>query len=1523
MSYIVFLIRDKLYTGFAGVPCSYEISTGSKADLFVPEMDGTKVVIKENKRGEISLECSGRVKFRDNNVRHNALTVIDVNEHMAIYYSDTFVKDTTRIKLPYTGKITVGRSDQNNIVINNPLVGRRHFQITCENGAVYVEDLNSTNGLYLNGRRISKAQFNNAETLSIVHINIRLLNNELVFENISIASSSVEDKGPDRSTGGAENTGSGRLLYKRSPRIQSKLPTEAITLAPPPSAASKYEKRKGGLASLFGSGVMMASSMVATTISPAMLAARAASLVSPLIGMASQSGDDKSRRTKIEEYNQMRYEKYGEYIQSQRAIIDTVAKTQREILTRENPTAIECVERLRKLDITLWERGPRDRDFMDIRLGMGYEKLCVDVKSRPDSGFKMETDEQEELVKSIVEETRYVDNVPTRLSFLEYQTVGIVGQRSKTIGMVRNMITALTTSHCFTEVNIIGIFDESEREVWNAIRWLPHVWDENKQFRFLAFDEENAANLCDMGKDLLKSRLKDGEGSYRNDSIPSPFYFFIFGSKKFTQKSELVNILTTNNVNLGASALFLYDDLYSLPHECQFILDVDNGPCGYVRTEANNKFFYTFDREVSPEQFDKYCRTMSSIELDGVNSASAIPQGVTFLKGYGVTRVEELNAWDRWNNAVPYKSLAAPIGIMGGDQPFCLDVHEKAHGPHGLVAGTTGSGKSETIISWVLSMAINFHPYDVNFVIIDYKGGGMANSLMDLPHCVGKITNIAGGIGRTLDSLKAELKRRQRVFDQYSEYEVNHIDKYQKLYHQGVAKEPLPHLIIVSDEFAELKANQPEFMAALVSAARIGRSLGVHLVLATQKPTGVVDEQINTNSRFRVCLKVASGSDSREMIRRPDAARITQSGRAYVLVGEDEVFEQFQSLYSGNVYNPNAVASQNTSNQVRIIEDSGVRRAFKKKKPEASPADGEKKKVIETTELMAIREYIVNVAKEHGIEKLNGPWTEELPENITIDELKVPGGFNGNTWEGKLPWLQIPVGKYDLPEMQTQGIQMIDFANEGHLAIYGAPSTGKTTLLKSLLFSAAKYYTPEDLNIYVIDLGGWGLNTLSGLPHVGGVALDVEAEKVLKLGQMLDQEIIRRRKVFLANGVSSLSAYREANDGGMPAIILAIDNIVPIFEQFPDMEPILVTLASQGPTYGIYMVYTSNNTTGVRYKVVQNIKGAVCFEMTDKGDYAGIVGRLDGKVLPKVSGRAFFKGASPIEFQAAMYIDGETEKAKNDKLKAEIAKMDAAWTGVRPEPIPVMPEELPFSNLFAQYRVRHEIPVGISYTTIKTAVAPMFDRYNFLVSGSMKTGKSKYIAGIADSIMKTYPESLLYVIDSTRGSLSSLRDGARIYGKCNDGETMTAMMNEIVEHLNVRKRGQNAARLEAGDSFSEEEYIAAFEPIIILVDDLKEYIDEISNDNKNSLERICKLAQGLGVLVFVAGRTADIERLNGMESLTRALVANQLGVGIGSGPAVHSFMRNDLSYKDKEVEPGEGNASFFNDGHCEKIKLPV
>lgn len=1505
MSYIAFIQQDALYSARADFPGTFTIGSGNRDDIRIKGLGNSQVILKGNRRGELTVQGKGGIGFSRENVPKESLISLDPENGTALYVTDGEGLSRERLCLPLDGVVRFGRRESNDVCIRNPYVSGQHFQIHCREGVFRVEDSGSTYGLYVNGRRVVRANVHSGDVISILHINIILENNELLFENVGTGLH-IRYRPGDAFIGGAARAAEdGGLKYRRSPRTQEELPAEPILLANPPQAGGQTGIRRGMFASAVGTGAMFAANLATGGLaSPALLAARAASLVAPVTGIAAQKGAAKEEKKRRESYDRQRMEKYGRYIAEQKARIEAVADKQRKIISQENPPAEKCLESLENLQRSLWERSARDRDFLHVRLGMGYENLCVEVKYRADQGFTMENDRLELLAAQIVEETAIVDQVPARVDLRSFQRVGIVGGRQRVAGQVRNMLVCLTTAHSFHDVKIVGIFRSEEERLFSSMRWLPHVWDDGGKERYLAFGRQQAHRICEAFLPLLRER-REREGA--------PHYIFLLGSREDVQNEEIMQYLAEGEPPFGVSTLFLFDELYSLPHGCQFIIDVDNGPCGFQKDKVNNKFIYTPDEPVTLQSFDSYCRTMSAIELEGYAAAAELPEGIGFLEGFGVKRVEELNAYERWMKNLPYKSIATPIGSLGGGRTFSLDIHERAHGPHGLVAGTTGSGKSETLQSWILSMAVNYHPHDVVFVIIDYKGGGMANLLMELPNVVGKITNISSGIGRSLIALQAEMKRRQRIFDAYKEYQVNHIDKYQRLYREGKAQEPLPHLVIVADEFAELKKEEPEFMAGLVSASRIGRSLGVHLVLATQKPSGVVDDQIQSNSNFRLCLKVQDAADSKEMIKRPDAARITQPGRGFIRVGEDVVFQEFQSFWSGAAYGDREMPSREPgdggANPICLVAMDGSRTRIVEEPLTAKP---------DRDELSAVRDYLREVAREKGIQKLPGPWPEDLPEKLSLEGLLEEAGtvFDGRTWPGEgRPWMKIPVGMYDCPENQSQGILYLDLPGQGHTAIYGAPGTGKTTMLKTIVWSLCQCFSPGEAVVYILDCGGWSMKVLESLPHVGGVALDFEEEKIKKTAPLILEEMEARKRKFLEQGVSSISSYRETDAEPMPAILLAVDNVAALTETYPEMERLLVTVAGQGASYGVYLVCTAAGPGGIRFRIASGIKNALSFELAEKGDYVNAVGRLSGKSLPPVRGRGFVRGNPPLEFQAARPFAEETEAKQTAGIRAVAESMAEAWKnreqgprqGCWPRSIPVMPEKFSFRELETGQMPRSCIPLGIRYGDLAPATVDLSENYCFMITG--ESGAGEYLRGLADWLGKRGEGNRLWfpgpVREDSPGDISGLE--------------------EIIRELNERKKAWNRARREAdesGEDFSGQEFTAAYEQIIIAIDDIGEWIGGTDGHTKSSMERICRQAKNLGVIVIAAGSRDDIAG-NMADPLIGAILSSGKLLGLGGRGDSYSFCTCGLDYKEREAEAGIGDGYLFDGGHCVRIRLPA
>lgn len=1519
MAVLILMFREEvLYRLEIEEGKEYSFGSGKKDDLELKEFAPSqlKCKLKNNnlyfKGKKIADLYTGPI------FKGGAGVCISEELELTVCWEETSKISEQSMKLPLKGIVKIGRAEDNAIVIKDVRISRHQLVIRCDEGSVRVEDgyqgVASSNGTYLNGKRIFKGSIKSGDVLDILTIRILVKNSELFFENVNDNLFINSGVMPNVS----QQNGEKQRIYRRSPRIREQLPHKDIILAKPPVKGRTFEKRRGGFVSLLSSGAMIGASVATGALSPALMAARAASLVSPVANMAMGHSTNKKEKQKSLEYEKKRQEKYGAYIEAQKALIQQVADKQKEIINYENPSPEDCCIAVRDLKRSLWERRPGDSDFLNIRLGMGYENICVNIKAPMDNnGFQLENDEIIELADSIIEESRIVDNIASRISLRAYSTIGIVGNRKKVIDLVKNMIISITTEHFYEDVKIVGIFEDSERDIWAPLRWLPHVWDENRQSRFLVFEnpeelkkkkkfkaEENVKGIekiNDIFLDLVRSRLAI---KAEEESVNATHYIVVLGSRELATSMTLLKELVNCNPLHRITTIFAYDlgdqssdmQISYLPPECRFIIntdDVQECSSAYDVRKADEKFLFNLDE--APKGFDQFCRNMSSITVDVGVSYQEIPTGITFLQGMDVTNVRELDAWRYWSSSRADKSLSTPIAVKGGGKHFYLDVVN--HGPHGIVAGMTRSGKSELLASWLLSLAIHYHPCDVSFVVIDYKGGGLANTLEGIPHMVGKITNLGNNIERTMISLNSELKRRQRLFDEVG---VKNIGEYINGYRAGKYKEPLPRLLIVTDEFRELRAQEPEFMKSLVSTATIGASLGIHLVLATQNPSGIVDEQIRTNSNFQICLKVQNAAASRDMILRPDAAKITQPGRAYVRVGADEIFELVQSFWSGAPYVGKRTELIDMGNQVRIVEMDGSK---------LITVEDEKTRFhSEINELEMVSKYLTLLAKEHEIPKMPCPWLPELPRNILFKDIERRKCFDGEQWHGSFPWLKVPVGIYDMPENQSQGTQYIDFEAFGHYGIYGTSGSGKTTLIKSILVGLCSWYTPRDINIYMLDLASGSLNVFEDMPHVGGIAISNEEEKFAKLTNMINKMFENRKKDFLKHGVSSLKSYRENISDNIPAVILVIENIRALFEIYPEYEKLLQQIAADGASYGIYLLYTANTPNDMKYKIAQNIRGAITFELSDKSDYSQLVGKPnDPNAISGIKGRAFFKaGTNPIIFQAVNYIEGNSETEQRTALENLITQMNNCWTGSRPEKIPVMPEKILVSDLKKYYFERNRIPVGYGCTTIEPAYLDLQNFGSTLVVGTVGSGKSEMLKLISSILSTKGSENEIFVIDSARRALESLEIISKAYTIDTNCEKTEQMLTEIIEELLVRQK---------------EDYQKNYTQICILIDDIHEFVSEAGEQAWKRLRGIVCNGTDLGVIVIAAGRVTDISKLADIDSIVGKMVSAQNGFAISGSPSMHSYYVNDCAYDEKNVELKQYMGLLYHNGITEKIKI--
>ncbi|MBQ6206522.1 MAG: type VII secretion protein EssC, partial [Oscillospiraceae bacterium] len=1095
-----------------------------------------------------------------------------------------------QVKRP--SEINIGRTDDNDIAYPTAYVSKRHATIRLDvNGAWTVQDRGnrdegSVNGVFVNGERISKknergmieSPLKVGDTVDImcarIIIGIDFISVNVDENRIRVVKSEKLKRVSSTDLMGFPNMPShpqeSAALFNRLPRRRTALEPSTIEIKAPPVSLNSNDipmlLRMGGPMVMSGASVLAGhfTMMISSVLFPVL----------------TQRYTEKQRK----EYEIRRNSRYKAYLNAKSVEIQNELGMERSILCANYPELAKVL-RYAETGDKLWERRKTDDDFLSLRLGSGKLPLMAPL-SYPPRDFDMDEDPLLEEMYALAETRVYLEHVPVMNSFVEDFVCGVLGRRDIALSFVKGLVMQLAILHSYDEVKLVFLSSEDELDELEFVRYLPHIWNDQKDFRFLAVNAEEAYQIGEylsneIGEDLTKQR------ELKQILKNRPYYVVVALDKRVFDSMEVLKDVMQADQNCGVSVLAVFDDL---PKECIKIFD--------LRSSGDHSVVYLkqIDKEDDAFQADRFemseavqsMRTISNINLRVVSQAYSLPKSISFLEMYEVGRVENLNVLKRWNDSNSVKSLSAPVGVDTSGSLFTLDLHEKFQGPHGLVAGMTGSGKSEFIISYILSMAVNFHPDDVAFVLIDYKGGGLAGAFEDesrgihLPHVVGTITNLDGpSIQRSLMSIQSELKRRQEIFNKakslYNEGTMD-IYVYQKLYHaqkeykkahpEEVIKEdeelqPLPHLFIISDEFAELKKQESEFMDQLISAARIGRSLGVHLILATQKPSGVVDDQIWSNTKFRVCLRVQDRGDSFEMLKRPEAAELRDTGRFYLQVGYNEYFALGQSAYCGADYIPQDEVVVQKDDEIQVVDSVG--RNILTRRPDSEQNEDDSKKI---KQIMAIVNHISDVAWKEHIEP-RPLWTEALRKRLDLDDLieeyRIARGHE----------VEAIIGQVDDPAHQKQFPLIMNLQQSRNLLIAGESGSGKTTMLQTILYYVATHYSPEDVNFYILDFSSRNLGIFKGTPHCGAFLTDEHEDKIDSLFALIREIIDERRKLFAEAEVSSFEAYRE-EVAPLPLILFVIDNV----SQFEELENgyqcnnTLGELMRGGVGYGIKTIFT-------------------------------------------------------------------------------------------------------------------------------------------------------------------------------------------------------------------------------------------------------------------------------------------------------------------------------------------------------------
>lgn len=1320
---------------------------------------------------DVPLE-SGQLLFVDFDDKIYTLYVEKVSRGQRLF-RNFFIRSET--------EITIGSRGDNDVFCDNPYISGLHAVLKYSSAKWTIRDCGSKNGFFVNGIKKISAELQIGDLISILGLRMIVgagflsistgaskvvVNQRILQDTKSFRSGYSYNYGQEPTDDAADNP------FNRQPRKRIEMNIQPISVEGPPMSMNQ---NKMPLILRMGSSVVMGGA--------AALAGNFMTLISSVMfPFLSSKYTDKQRQ----EYEALRFTKYTEYLESKRKEILQTARCEKEWLNKRYPEINQLIEIVHQ-KYNLWERRPMDSDFLEVRLGTGTQPLKASIEYPP-RRFELEQDELEEKMYSLVEAPYYVENVPVVLSLPETRVCGLLGPTELVFSYIYQLALQISVLHSYDEVKMLFFAKEEEFAQLDEIRYLPHVWDDQKSIRFLATEGAEAYKLGEYISAQI-SIDKEGEQDLQKVLKNRPYYIIFALNKKLFESHEALKNLLQSEEMRGVSIIAAYDDL---PKESQKIIALANNNqnvCTTMSADGGEDEIFRLDYYNRSNLRDAM-RTLMNISLKTVTQAQEIPKLVTFLELFKAGRVEQLNPLKRWRENNPIKSLAAPVGVGEDGSLFMLDLHEKRQGPHGLVAGMTGSGKSEFIITYILSMAINYHPDEVTFLLIDYKGGGLAGAFdnpqtgVHLPHLVGTITNLDGAsIQRSLMSIESELKRRQKIFNEVKSA-VNEgtmdIYDYQKLYREGKVSEPMPHLLIISDEFAELKQQQPEFMDKLISAARIGRSLGVHLILATQKPSGVVNDQIRSNTKFRVCLRVQDRSDSMDMLKRPEAAELTDAGRFYLQVGYNEYFALGQSAWCGAPYEPQDTVQVQRDDAVEFLDTTG--QVVAKAKQKLKKVDSGMKQIV------AVVQYLSELAKKENI-KPRQLWMEPLTDSYDVDLLD-DGKINDASTE-----ISTVIGVVDDPQLQQQFLLNINIQDLRHLLIIGSSGSGKTSMLKSMLYSISKNYSCEKVNYYILDFSGGTLSAFRNAPHCGAFLTDSNEAEIDRFLSMLKEMIKERKRLFGDAGVTSYEAYTMIQP--LPLVVVAIDNVSGLssLNKGNTYYSTLHEYLKDSPSLGIKVIITCSNMSELSMRSKQEILDRIALQMKDKYEYSDVLNCRGNYTPAAFPGRGLcVQDGRLLEYQAALPFADKSEQDRTIMITQAMQQISIRDRECNPaRRLPVISDSETYEHFCEDIRPGR-IPLGYELKNISKVSIPFVQLFCASVYIGNPMGTKSIMSNFIYAAMHNKME--LIIVKRSEKSVFDLNpciwgDYRNVTMVDSSGESTLKLCELLIKEIKNRKAHRN------------------------------------------------------------------------------------------------------------------------------------
>ncbi|MEU4606021.1 type VII secretion protein EccCa [Kribbella sp. NPDC023972] len=1112
--------------------------------------------------------------------------------------------------------------------------------------------------------------------------------------------------------------------------------------------------------------------------------------------------------------------RYLDYLERMRDDFSKEERTSRAQALELNPppdALLDCVTDVSRL----WERRRTDSDFLQPRCGSGRVPVVPAVVGA--GGSAMEPPDQFMMAEAnaLVRRFTLMPDMPLTVPLDHVGNVSIVGDREGVVRVARSLLVQTAVFQAPEDVKLAAAFPRAALPDWHWMSWLPHVQDpERKQgpipFRRIA---ETPEELSQLLADDLGERVQWATESRR-------------GSVNFEDRRRLTQRLlvlhdTYGDVaaevrpqaddslvpgELGVTVLHLVADRLQEPSSVTMRITVfgDEIRVEDLRGQYPMVASGQVDRMEAPIA-EGIARELAPLRLSAESlEEDAQRDNVDFMGLIGITDVAQLDFNHLWQPRPDRAFLRVPLGVDDNGGIVLVDLKESAQlgmGPHGLIVGATGSGKSEVLRTMVLALLATHTPDDLAFVLVDFKGGASFAPFEGVPHVAGIITNLrddASLIERAYKSLEGEVERRQQVLKDAGN--KANITDYRLQREQQPDLPPLPHLFVIIDEFGELLTERPDFIDLFLSIGRIGRSIGVHLLLSSQRIEAGKLRGLETYLSYRLGLRTFSEEESRTVLDTPDAFHLPPLPGFGFLKVDTSVYQRFKAAYvSGPYVAPSGEVVEDEGADVRPLALA----PYQQSEAELQAQQPVEAKATERTTGPTELEVFVDQVRRTAQPVLK-IWLPPLPTACTLDGLAGRADFvdgRGLQLSVRAPQMKPPVGVIDDPSNQRQEVFRLDLTRAGgHAAIVGGPQSGKTTALRTLVTSLAHTHTPQEVAIYALDLAGGGMQALAELPHVGGVALRTDRERIRRTVEEIRAMIDHRERVFRNHTIDTMEALRKDHaEGRIPElptadVVLVIDNFGAIRTTFDELDEPITDVLQRGSSYGVHVVTSMMRWNDVRMQNQAMFGTMLELRLNDPTD-SNIDRRLQEVLRKAGPGRMLVPGSKLFAQFALPRVDGvAADEDLAEVLEAQAMSVRSTWQGPRAPQIRILPLKLPRDQVADEVRQSAVVPIGVDERALAPVYLDLAGRdSNLVVFGDSGSGKTNLVRLIVQQLIERHKsDQLVFAVMDPRRGLREYVPEEYVGGYAPTGRVAAGLAAGVSQELAKRMPDDTGAIPEAG-----------------------------------------------------------------------------------------------------------------------------